>query len=362
MKNLGVSCSWSSIGFASVTPGDTFSEASFDHAQEWLRHCQTQHNRCIPRPPSRSRLPQRIIDVSPLDADGSVRLLETENEEGYYLCLSHCWGQSAFPVKTTKINISDWKRKIPWSALPKTFQDAISFVRRLEKRYIWIDSLCIVQGSLEDWRRESSKMAAIYQNSYLTLAVTKSMDSCGGCFSTQDASYNGHKFPGVNEDGTFEAMYCRKKIPHWWGPFYNGLSEFPIIHDHFPLLDRAWVYQERLLSPRVLHFGAQELLWECMEECRCECTPWETLAVAHPKIDHSEALKSLSLRDLGERWREIVKESSQLSLTVTSGRLAILSGIAQQMQSLRKGSYLGGLWDDTLDDFCSHRPKVRSPT
>jgi len=79
-----------------------------------------------------------------------------------------------------------------------------------------------------------------------------------------------------------------------------------------------------------------------MEECRCECARWDTLPVARPKIDHSEALKSLSPRDLSERWREIVKESSQLSLVVPSDRLPALSGIAKQMQTLRKGSYVGG--------------------
>lgn len=211
-------CSWLRqihLGFAAVPPGDTSSEACFGRAQEWLRHCLTQHNRYILRASSQSRLPKRIIDVSPLDADGSVRLLEAEDEEGHYLCLSHCWGQSVLLVKTLKSNNFDWKCKLPWSVLPKTFQDAIIFARWLEKRYIWADSLCIVQDDLEDWRRESTEMAAVYQISYLTLAVTKSKDSTGGCFSAQEASSNARKHSGVNQDGTSNAMYCRKKIPHW---------------------------------------------------------------------------------------------------------------------------------------------------
>ena len=37
-----------------------------------------------------------------------------------------------------------------------------------------------------DWQRESSKMATIYQNSYLSIAATKFKDSSGGIFSSGD--------------------------------------------------------------------------------------------------------------------------------------------------------------------------------
>ncbi|KAK0709359.1 hypothetical protein B0T26DRAFT_600750, partial [Lasiosphaeria miniovina] len=137
-------------------------------------------------------------------------------------------------------------------------------------RYIWIDSLCIVQDDEEDWRRESAKNSTTYLDSYLTLAVTKSKNCTGGLFSR----YSHRKFCGVDLKGWPFTLYCRQKLLHW--ELRNKICSDPdededeLYDSHFPLLRSAYVYQERLLSPRVLHFGAEELLWECMEETRCK--------------------------------------------------------------------------------------------
>lgn len=70
--------------------------------------------------------------------------------------------------------------KIP--TLPRTFEDAIAFARKLRIRYLWIDSLCIIQGDTEDWQMECSIMDKVYQNSFCNLAATVSIDSHGGLF------------------------------------------------------------------------------------------------------------------------------------------------------------------------------------
>lgn len=49
-------------------------------------------------------------------------------------------------------------KDISWGSLPATFQDAVDFTRRLGLQYIWIDSICIIQGDEADWARESSLM------------------------------------------------------------------------------------------------------------------------------------------------------------------------------------------------------------
>lgn len=47
-------------------------------------------------------------------------------------------------------------------------------------RYLWIDSLCIVQDDAEDWAREAGQMAKVYRNAYLTLnAATSDADTEG---------------------------------------------------------------------------------------------------------------------------------------------------------------------------------------
>ena len=113
-----------------------------------------------------------------------VRLVENGSQLGRYIALSHCWGSSQLCVLDFK-TISQFKKSIPWSRLPKTFQDAIIFSAKLGVNHIWIDALCIAQDDPDDWERESAKMADIYQNSFLTLAATASSSGMGGCFSDQ---------------------------------------------------------------------------------------------------------------------------------------------------------------------------------
>ena len=82
-----------------------------------------------------------------------VRLVskdEGHSMQGLYVTLSHCWGGATF-VKLTEDKIDEFKQGILIKDLPKTFEDAIKFARRLgnrpgQVRYIWIDSLCIIQG------------------------------------------------------------------------------------------------------------------------------------------------------------------------------------------------------------------------
>ncbi len=79
-------------------------------------------------------------------------------------------------------------RDITLSDLPTTFRHAISVSRKLDVRYLWSDSLCIIQDDTEDWALQSSKMAAIYSNSFLTIAASSSKDSSGGLFRKRHTS------------------------------------------------------------------------------------------------------------------------------------------------------------------------------
>jgi hypothetical protein len=100
-------------------------------------------------------LPTRLIDVGPPDGSIDPVLVESksileslniyERKFSIYATLSHCWGETEYYVTTTAANI-ERKRTIPMSSLNKTFQDAITIVRvlnreGLELRYLWIDSL-----------------------------------------------------------------------------------------------------------------------------------------------------------------------------------------------------------------------------
>lgn len=267
-------------------------------------------------------------------------------------------------LKTEKSTLAQHKQTISWIALPKTFQDAITFVRRIGVRYIWIDSICIVQDDSADWQRESAKMASIYANSFLTVAATKSADSKEGCFAVIPNRQRSHKMTRLDGIGMPYTIHSRPTVRHTDN--IDGKILFPIAY-------RAWCYQEQVLSPRLLHFNYCELKWECMEKKSCECSISD--GFSHAKISHARALTAgPDIHSINDEWRHMVAEYMQLSLTYESDRLPALSGLAKQILPTRNGRYLAGLWEDSFfedmmwflterDSMRSWRPKVwRAPS
>ena len=153
---------------------------------------------------------------------------------------------------------------MPISQLPKTFRDAISVARVLRVRYLWIDSLCIIQDSASDWATHVSQMADIYQNGLLTFAAGASSDDDGGFFVDVPDEWTPHyKFHLDVEDIQYE-FHCRHTVDH-------PDADWPA-KEMLPLMERGWCFQERFLSKRYLCFGSKEILWECEEDVACSCS------------------------------------------------------------------------------------------
>ncbi|KAK7538092.1 heterokaryon incompatibility protein-domain-containing protein [Phyllosticta citribraziliensis] len=352
------------VGSAQILPQNS-SRDRLDRAKEWLNHCLRIHERCRRPEEENYPLPRRLVDVSGPKEDGPVRLIETSNHERPYLCLSHCWGDPGrHPLRTlegghpiegdetnlTEGNLDSHMKGIAFHDLPGTFRDAVSVVRALGQRYLWIDSLCIIQDSGKDWDQEAKRMADIYQNSYLTLAATKSMDSTGGLFSEPGAEYNARAFSVKDTNHNSYNLYCRKARPHWFGQ--TDRSEYQSAPT---LLSRAWVYQERVLSPRTLHFGQEELLWECREGSTCECSLWPVPNKQCLRFDSDfspgimEVGANWQTKTVTNRWRSAVEEYSSLDMTKPKDRLPAIAGVAKQVQLLRGGErYYVGLWEKSL--------------
>jgi hypothetical protein len=161
---------------------DVRSTASFDLMVNWLETCQNQHSRCsiIKDQP----LPLRVIDVG-VASDSHPRLFVTNGMAGSWTTLSHCWG-GKLPLTTTAATIVERQNRIPLENFPPTFKDAIFLTRKLGFRYIWIDSLCIIQDSREDWSIESTRMGAIYEHAALNISASAARDAADGIFASSD--------------------------------------------------------------------------------------------------------------------------------------------------------------------------------
>jgi hypothetical protein len=171
----------------------------FSLLRAWLRWCD-KHTGCKSNNhehnnKSKERLPTRLLYVGNPDSFGYnpdfLKLVPgSEIGAAKYVALSHCWGGSnEVPKKvpkevpphcTTRGNIRARQFKLRISDLPLTFRDAIKVARGLKVQYLWIDSLCIIQGDDKDWKEESKRMENIYTSAYCTIAATRAIDSNAG--------------------------------------------------------------------------------------------------------------------------------------------------------------------------------------
>jgi hypothetical protein len=315
-------------------------------AEEAVKHLPTG-------PRTKKEMPKRLLSIA--KAPEFLQLLEDPPSAAKrYACLSHRWGEIEGPT-TTKGNMHARKARISWDTLPKTFQDAIKFAQALQVYYIWIDSLCIVQDDDHDWHREASNMASIYSNGYFTIAATRSHDSRGGCFNTPSAWRKEYKLsPQETVLGSLHAVCVRPAISH------IGFDASTSRQQTWPLLTRGWVFQERLLSKRVIHFCEDEIVFECMQSTQCFCG--HLSGQTGPSGSSKETAKSLVgnwkrtfAYDFAQwlKWSWIVSQYSALDLTFDTDLLPAIGALAERLRPHKSLRYAAGLWHN--DDGESNR-------
>ncbi|KAL8851782.1 MAG: hypothetical protein Q9221_003296 [Calogaya cf. arnoldii] len=260
-----------------------------------------------------------------------------------------------------------WQTAIPDEALIPTFKDALKVTRSLGLRYLWIDSLCIIQDSKRDWLYQSSRMSNVYMYAHCSITATASESDASGLFRTRDPLINlpvRFDFTDIVCDltddrkrNTLEGAYNIHLKRTW---FYK-------MDMYAPLAQRAWVVQERLLAPRVLHFAETQLYWECNEFQACESWPEGMPQEDYTHIDlkannpfslqrelldnnvESAACGSSSqLRRSFNVWGQIVQAYSQGRLTLEGDKIVAISALARAMKPLMQCRYLAGHWETDL--------------
>lgn len=341
-----------------VAGDNTGSTQSWRQVEKWLDICSTKHAKCPQSSLSTtpSKYPTRLLDLKAFGESGDdLRLVvpETHSLEGAYMTLSHCWGNLRINTLTAD-SLTGFCLKIEFSSLPKTFQDAIVITRRVGVRYLWIDSLCIIQdgeGSTEDWLRESATMDMVYHNSFLNIGATGATDGRQGCFHDRD--YSEIFRPVIYKSE------CKLHQDKYLQPYH--LVEPDFLEDTLlsePLLTRGWVFQERFLSPRMLHFGSKQLFWECNEMQACETFPLHILsstplpALRRLTLDPTNQDDEYELSYLGcYKWYQIVQEYTTKNLTRGQDKLIALSGVARQFAARalpENVKYWAGMWSSDM--------------
>ena len=330
----------------------TGQESSFKLARFWLERCLRDHTEC-PKPGG--FFPTRVLDVLSDDDLSIVKVVESSTftkADGSlpYVALSHCWGRERF-LTTTTDNLEDHKHSIPMAALPKSFQDAVATVRSLGLRYIWIDSLCIIQNSADDWKGESIQMCDIYAQAILTITSAHSSGAHGGMFVQRD---------GIRSM-PFEITLDIKQKPMRLLYMPAGQREVSWQLSDLPLYSRAWCFQEMILSTRTLVFDPDGIKWECLKTAGSE-RMLEMNTMRHTQdirtvqaslkqatsADFFDVLRQGDLTIQGSLWQSVVKDYASRNLTKYSDKLIAIAGVAQEAEKRTKNRYLAGLWYDHL--------------
>lgn len=201
--------------------------------RNWIKDCDEHHEGCWAgmkdlkyKAPAEAItfLPTRMIDVGnslnkqhpKLVITSDMQPSASKDEPIKYMALSYCWGTATSKLlKTTHDTIGSRLEQIELDIMPQTFQDAVAVARSLDIQYLWIDSLCIIQDDDRDWQIQSSKMAEIFSNAYLTL-ISASGSGCNDSFLSRrlpDISCSiPLSLPGKAITGQFSLRFRRR-----WG-------------------------------------------------------------------------------------------------------------------------------------------------
>ncbi|KAL8393043.1 hypothetical protein RB595_003011 [Gaeumannomyces hyphopodioides] len=368
---------------------DQASEFNFDVVVGWINNCIENHDDCPA--PEDVELPARLIDVGVEEDWSDLRLvLPPPGQKGEYVALSHCWGGKVEPILTGE-NLKVFLDHIPFSDLARNFQDALVISRGLGGRYLWIDCLCIIQDSPEDWARESSRMADIYRNACLTINAAASKGSKAGIFNRYSSfsgiSPNTHSaksspptaprlpscelrmFPKSSPDDTTVKIGPRlEKIDPPKDPAMEAQFSLSLCTElteymrqaqyEGPLSRRAWTLQEEVLAPRRLMYGEKQIYWRCISRLgSSDGFPGPGGAISYgnlveylhrPESRAQSAMTHERRNTLRSDYYSTVALFAGRNITYLSDKLPAFSGIAKICHPLFGGDYLAGIWSTDI--------------
>ncbi|KAE8452046.1 hypothetical protein EG329_002211 [Mollisiaceae sp. DMI_Dod_QoI] len=330
-----------------------------------LSKCRAKHAKC-----NKTRglyLPSRLIDVGSSHQDPRLVLRE-EVEDRSYATLSHRWGVAKH-ITTTTASLPDHRDSIPMDSLSDVFKRAVLITRELGLRYLWIDSLCILQDSALDWEQESAEMGSIFASSTITIGNIGPYDGLGQRerYDPYDGLGQTRKYNPFDlsvGSGSINLVYRK----------YRDLG-----CDTGQLEGRAWIAQERICASATLYCGGTRSWWECrtwlktIGSLKFDSGDYEDGPETHwpvkfrpiihfianaltserqtgPSTAQNQKAGSDLLSDTTSRhsatrtWMEVVEYYSHQELTFGTDRLPALSGLAKIFHKVIDDRYLAGHW------------------
>lgn len=321
-------------------------EAVTHQIKQRLEKCLASHQYCGAMSNIHHFLPTRVIDVNRMQLH-----ISRPGEAEPYTALSYCWGGPQV-FKTTTETFPAMVESIQLDSMPQTLQDAVHVTRQIGIRYLWIDCLCIIQDLPADIASEVDKMHWIYNNSAVTIAAEDPHSVGEGFLHPHVAE--------VNINVTRGAV----KLPFDCGDGISGSIYLAPSNDVAKvggLRKRAWAFQEIVLSPRLLIYSTQGIIWSCFSE-HIDVPIFGRWGSQVPNDLYSQRRNSrAAVRDARltpamlktdrlrrHLWRDVLLDYLPLELSFAEDRLPALAGIAKYYQEALEGTYVAGMWKEDL--------------
>ncbi|KAI0329378.1 HET-domain-containing protein [Cubamyces sp. BRFM 1775] len=335
-------------------------------AKSCVEQCVHNHPRCqeaIPHANEPASLPTRLIDCSDSDC---LRILETNSHTPPepYVAISYVWGGEQ-PHRTTMANLARYMVRLDNRDLPQTIRDAVRVTRALGVRFLWMDSLCIIQDCKEDMYRELARMRDVYRYAYVTIDAASSSSVKDGFLQDRRPLNANAMLPFIcprEPTGQSAGKTARTGMVYLVNDGDNTVDQRDVLthgdgHDSGYTGGRGWCLQEALLSTRSLVFTSETLQLRCYTE---------TCNVGGAKHDDERSLPRLpdatllhdakvhverdsdEWKDIYSRWWNIIRDYSGRSLTNPSDKLTAFAGLAQMFAPALGPDYLAGLWRSSL--------------
>ncbi|OCK96442.1 HET-domain-containing protein [Cenococcum geophilum 1.58] len=320
----------------------------------WLNSCSAHHPACLRYSDAAGQLPSRVLDVGYMKSEGVRLHISKTEEKDRYIALSHRWGKTN-PLTTTTKTLPERVAGISLTSLSQTFREAIYVTWSLDIRYLWIDSLCILQDSQDDWKQQSALMGAIYRQAFMTIAATDTEDATSGLFFARNPT---------------KIKPCKLHLPLRKDMFAGELGCLYATSPHFrcggdirrvrgPLDTRAWVLQEQILSGRVLNFTKDQVYFECLSTEASEDLPYTLDNALDDDAHYVSTLKygiggllpidqPKTSNYLHRAWYLMVEDYSRRQLTVPTDKWVAILGIVTELQRATEDICSFGLWNRWL--------------
>jgi serine/threonine protein kinase/uncharacterized membrane protein YgcG len=213
----------------------------------WLNECLTEHAFCRANHSNSKTLPTRLLEVLNANVpEPSLRLVITSTLPSVeYAALSLSWSLDRPQCVLTTENIATLQERLPDDFVPQQIKDAVAACLQLGIRYLWVDSLCVMQDSPDDRMAECLAMASTYRDAILTIVLDAGTDvaTTSNDIPFRNASSSSSSSSSSSGDNNTSAT---KPLPH------QDLWD-----------SRQWTLQERLLSKRLLYVTPHQLYWDC---------------------------------------------------------------------------------------------------